>query len=144
MHLSRESKIICGVLLILVPTIVYGGITLLGIVTQGSAGMSPGDLSLSETQRALWRAGHAHAGVFVILAILLQLLVDQATLSKSFKWLARLGAPIASVLVPAGFFGLAFVSGFKWIIYFGAVSLATSMLLTGIGLIKRPSASIAD
>jgi len=102
MHLSRESKIICGVLLILVPTIVYGGITLLGIVTQGSAGMSPGDLSLSETQRALWRAGHAHAGVFVILAILLQLLVDQATLSKSFKWLARLGAPIASVLVPAG------------------------------------------
>lgn len=92
MQLSRESNIVCGILLIAVPSIMYGGVTLLGILTEGSAGMKPGNLALSETQWALWRAGHAHAGVYVILSLILQPLVDQTALSQSSKWVARLAA----------------------------------------------------
>jgi hypothetical protein len=77
MDLSRESKAVSGVLLILVTSIMYGVITLLGILTEGGAGMKPGDLTLDDTQWALWRAGHAHAGVYVILSLVLQPLVDQ-------------------------------------------------------------------
>ena len=137
MHLSRESKIVCGILLILVPTIMYGGVMLLGILTEGGAGLKPGALDLNETQWSLWRAGHAHAGVYVILSLILQPLVDQTALSNSTKWVARLGAPAASIIVPAGFFGLAFISGFKWVIYCGIICLAASMLLTGFGLLKN-------
>jgi len=137
MQLSRESKIVCGILLILVPTIMYGGITLLGILTQGGVGIAPGDLELNKTQWALWRAGHAHAGVYVILALILQPLVDQTSFSLPLKWVARLGAPLASVIVPVGFFGVAFISGFKWVMYFGVICLVISMLLTGIGLLKN-------
>jgi len=136
MNLTRQSKMISGILLILVPTVMYGGITLLGILTTGKAGIAPGDLALDETQRALWRAGHAHAGIFVLLALVLQPLVDQTTLTKLPRQVARLGAPIASVVLPSGFFGLAFFSGFKWMIYTGAMCLAVSMLLTGVGLLK--------
>lgn len=141
MQLTYESKIVCGILLIAVPTIMYGGITLLGVVTSGSAGLAPGGLQLDDSQRALWRAGHAHAGVYVILALILQPLVDQTALSNAVKWVARLGAPLASVVIPAGFFGLAFIPVFKWLIYLGAIFLAASMLLAGIGLLRnlRPS-----
>ena len=137
MRLSVESKIVCGILLLAVPTIMYGGITLLGILTEGGAGMEPGNLELNETQRALWRAGHAHAGVFVILSLIMQPLVDQTALSDTAKWLARLGAPAASVLMPAGFFGLAFLPVFKWAIYLGTLCLAASMLIVGIGLLRN-------
>ena len=137
MQLSQESKIVCGVLLILVPTIMYGGFTLLGILTDGEVGHKPGGLELNETQRALWRAGHAHAGVYVILALILQPLVDQSSLSNPLKWIARLGAPIASIVLPVGFFGLAFIVNFKWAMYLGITCLGVSMLLTGIGLLKK-------
>lgn len=137
MQLSRESKIVCGILLIAVPTIMYGGVTLLGILTEGSAGLKPGNLKLTDTQWALWRAGHAHAGVIVILSLILQPLVDNTGFSGRTKWLARSCAPIASVILPAGFFGVAFVAGFKWLMYTGILLLAVSMLLTGIGLLKN-------
>jgi len=137
MYLSRESKIVCGVFLILITTIMYGGFTLLGILTEGAVGGEHDSLALDETQYALWRAGHAHAGVYVILGLVIQPLVDQTRLSNSLKWIARLGAPVASIVVPIGFFGLAFISSFKWIMYLGIVCLAASMLLTGIGLLKN-------
>lgn len=137
MKFSRESKIVCGILLITVPTIMYGGATLLGMLTAGTAGLNPGEMALSDTQWALWRAGHAHAGVLVVLSLILQPLVDQTALSKSTQWLARAGAPIAAVLLPTGFFGLAFVAAFKWLMYAGIILLAMSMLLTGIGLLKN-------
>lgn len=137
MQLSRESKIICGILLIAVPTIMYGGVTLLGILTEGAAGLKPGNLDLNETQWALWRAGHAHAGVIVILSLILQPLVDNIAFSNGTKWVARSCAPLASVVLPAGFFGVAFVAEFKWLMYTGIILLAVSMLLTGIGLLKN-------
>jgi hypothetical protein len=56
MKLSREAKLVSGVTLLAVPTIMYGGITLLGILTRGIAGLAPGELVLDETQWALWRA----------------------------------------------------------------------------------------
>lgn len=135
MPLSRDSRIVCALLLIAVPSIMYGGITLLGLLTGGAAGLAPGNLELDATQHALWRAGHAHAGVFVILSLILQPLVDQTAYSRPVKWLARLGAPAAAILLPAGLFGLAFMPGFQWLVYLGGGLLAMSMLLAGIGLL---------
>ncbi len=137
MHLSSESKIICGTLLIVVPTIMYGGVTLLGILTEGVAGLAPKNLQLTDTQRSLWRAGHAHAGVIVILSLILQPLVDNTAFTNRTKWIARCCAPISSVVLPAGFFGVAFIASFKWIIYVGIILLTISVMLTGIGLLKN-------
>ena len=86
-----------------------------------------------ETQWSLWRAVHAHAGVYVILALIFQPLVDQTAFLNAVKWLARLGAPIASLVVPICLFGLTFVHGFRWIMYIGFVCLT----VTGIGLLRN-------
>lgn len=137
MELSRETKLVCGITLLAIPTIMYGGVTLLGIVTGGIAGAAPGGISLDETQLALWRAGHAHAGVWVILALVLQILIDSARLSRLAMWIARVAAPAAAVAVSAGFFGLAFFPGFRWLLYFGAICLLLSLVITGLGLLKN-------
>ena len=142
MQFSREARLVAGLTLLTVPTIMYGGITLLGILTRGTAGLAPGALALDDIQWALFRAGHAHAGVWVVLSLVLQVSLDSATLQVGLKWLARLSAPIAAVCIAGGFFGIAFLSAFQWLLYFGAASLAVSVILTGIGLLRRPSENI--
>jgi hypothetical protein len=139
MQLSREARLLAGATLLTVPTILYGGITLLGILTKGTAGLAPGSLELNDTQWALFRAGHAHAGAWVVLSLVLQVLLDSATLPASLRWLARIGAPVAAVGISGGFFGLAFLPDFRWLLYFAAATLFVVVVLTGIGLMRRAS-----
>ena len=137
MRLSRQTKLVSGVLLLVVPTIMYGGITLLGLVTQGTAGLPPGGVELNDTQSALWRAGHAHAGVWLLLSLIIQVLVDGARLSPAMAWIARISAPVAAVAVSGGFFGLAFFPAFRWLLYLGGLCLIVSVVLTGVGLLRN-------
>ncbi len=51
-----------------------------------------------------FRAGHAHAGVIVILSLLAQLFVDAAALPGSIKWMIRIGVPASAIFISAGFF----------------------------------------
>ena len=135
LNLSREARLFCGVMLLTVPTIMYGGATLLGILTRGGAGVSSG-LELDATQWALFRAGHAHAGVWVILSLILQVLLDATTLSPASRLVARSCAPIGAICVSGGFFGLAFLPGFRILLYVGAVSMAVALVLTALGLLR--------
>jgi hypothetical protein len=138
MNLSREARIVAGLTILTVPTIMYGGVTLLGVLTKGTAGIGPGGLVLDDTQWALFRAGHAHAGVWVVLSVVIQILLDAAVLSPALKWVARLAAPLAAVAVSGGFFGLAYSASFAGLLYFGGLCLVLALLLTGIGLLRRP------
>jgi hypothetical protein len=140
MQISRDARIVAGLTLLTVPTIMYGGLVLLGILTSGAAGLAPEGLTLNETQWSLFRAGHAHAGVWVILSLVLQILLDAATLPKSLEWLARIAAPLAAVALSGAFFGLAFFPSFRWLLYFGVACMAIAVLLAGIGLLRRQKA----
>ena len=137
MTMSREGRIVAGITILTIPTIMYGGMTLLGVLTHGVAGLSSGTMALNETQWALFRAGHAHAGVWVALSLVIQVLLDSALLSPSVKWIARVAAPVAAVAVSGGLFGLAFSSRFTLLLDFGAGCLLVTALLTGIGLLRR-------
>lgn len=144
MSLSREARLVSAITLLVVPTIMYGGWTLLGILTHGTVSPSP-NIHLDETQWALWRAGHAHAGVWTILSLLLQILLDSARLSAGAKWLARICAPLSAVFLSAGFFGVAVAASFRWLLYLGMLSMLAALLLTVLGLIRdlRAGARVA-
>src|SRR6516162_9916588 len=103
--MSPDTRLMFGLSLILVPTIVYGGLTVLGVVTNRLMG-SPGPANLSPTQIAFYRAGHAHAGVLALLAMLLQSAVDYAVIPSLLVWPVRVGAIAAAILVPGGFFAV--------------------------------------
>src|SRR5262249_40241216 len=93
---------------------------------------------LDDTQWALFRAGHAHAGVWVIFSLVLQMLLDSATLPATLTWLARISAPVAAVAIAGGVFGLAFLPVFRRVLYGGGARLRVGVVLAGIGLVRRP------
>ena len=114
-----------------------GGLTLLQFLTRGVPGYADNPL-----RHDLWRAGHAHAGVYLVLSLVMLRYVDEAVLSPFWRWLARTGAPLAAILIPAAFF-LSVVSpaatqpnGLINLAYVGAVFLAGAVLSLGAGLIR--------
>jgi hypothetical protein len=126
-----------GILLVVLPTVMYGGLSLLGFLTRNVPGYNSNPL-----RHDLWRAGHAHAGVYLVLSLVMLRYVDEAALSPLWKWLARTGAPIAAILIPAAFF-LSVVSpsatqpnGLINLAYIGALFLAGAVLSLGVGLIR--------
>jgi hypothetical protein len=135
MNMSPDARLMCGLSLILIPTIVYGGLTVLGAITNQTMG-APGPPNLSATQIAFYRAGHAHAGVLTLLALFLQIAVDYAALSPSLVWPVRIGAIAGSILVSGGFFAAAHARPLRFVLYTGAVVVAVSTLTVGIGLIR--------
>jgi hypothetical protein len=133
--MSSDARLMCGLSLILVPTIVYGGLTVLGVITNQMLG-TPGPRNLSASQIAFYRAGHAHAGVLTLLALFLQLAIDSAALPLFLVWPIRVGAIAAAILVSGGFFAVAHVRSLRFVLYAGAVLVATTTLVVGIGLIR--------
>jgi len=132
--LSREACLFSGITIVTVPTIMYGGIVLLGMVTHGAAGMQIHN-ALNPEQAALFRAGHAHAGVWIVLSLVVQVLLDSARLGAFLRILARLAAPLGALALSGGFFGLAFNPAFRNLLYTGAALMAFAVVFTGIGLI---------
>jgi hypothetical protein len=136
MTLTKSAKLMSGITLLIVPTIMYGGWTLLGVLMHGRAGAHVAGLELDGTQWALWRAGHAHAGVWTLLSLVLQILLDSAELSVGLMWMARICAPAAAVALSGAFFGLAFSLAFTPLLYLGICLMLVALLTTGIGLLR--------
>lgn len=138
--MSRATRVMAGLILISIPTIAFGGYFLLTSLMDKSSGYSANAL-----RQDFFRAGHAHAGVITILSLIGQILVDAAALSPALQWLARLGIPLAGILLSAGFFTsmlppAAVTPGpAVALIYAGAALLVASVLTLGIGLLRsRP------
>jgi hypothetical protein len=96
--MTYESRLLAGILLIVLPTVMIGGVSILSLLIGDPAYME------NPLRQDLWRAGHAHAGVWLILALVSLRYVDEADLSNVMKWLVRGSIPIAAILVPAAFF----------------------------------------
>jgi hypothetical protein len=135
--MSRESRITAGILLVLLPSVAYGGTSILSLLV--------GDPAYSENalRQDLWRAGHAHAGVLLILSLVTLRYADEAKLPEPLKKVARHAIPASAVLLPAAFF-LSVLSpeatepnGLINLAYAGAVLLAAGLLVLGVGLIRK-------
>jgi hypothetical protein len=131
--MTSDARLMWGLSLVLVPTIVFGGTTLLNVVS-GRAYGTPGPPGLAPGQVAYYRAGHAHAGVLLILNLLLQTALDEVT--GGLVWPTRIAAFAAPLLVSAGFFGVAHRPALRLFLYAGALCLAWSTLATGVGLLR--------
>lgn len=131
--LSDAALRVAGILLLSVVAIEWGGTFMLRIVR--------GAVPLTDFQRSFARAGHAHAGVLVILALVCVLYADAAGLPGLWGWLSRSGVAVAAILMPAGFFLSSMGSGREgpnrlvWLVYAGATLLAAGVVSLGVGLL---------
>jgi len=140
--MTREARMISGIILITVPTIQYGGYFLLtSLMNKGSGYME------NPLRQNFFRAGHAHAGVIVILSLVCQMLADAAVLPTPMLWFVRIGVPLSAILISAGFFFSVLpatatqASGAIALIYAGAVILAAGVVTLGVGLLQSPRPS---
>lgn len=135
--MSGASLQTAGILLITVPAVQYGGLTLLHFMRRRTPGYIENPM-----RRALFTAGHAHAGVLVILALVALLYVDQTSFSGTVKELLRWAFVLPPILMPAGFF-LSVASPRVTrpgplinLAYLGAAALAAGVLTLGAGLLS--------
>lgn len=131
--MSDESRVLAGVLLLALVTVETGGLYLVSLVR--------GKVEATPFQLAFARAGHAHAAVLLVLALLCQLFAEAADLSGLWNWLARSGAAVAALLMPGGFFFSSMGRGRDkpnaWIamVFTGAGVLALGLASLGVGLL---------
>lgn len=129
MHTLRLFSIIAW---IAIPTVMYGGYALLGLLTRGG---------LSEFQQTYFRAGHAHAGVLLLMSLLYHHYMEQTTLNPAIK-LGAAAAILVGILAQSGGFFLHMAIGQHGapslgttITSLGALLLAAAVLILVYGLI---------
>ena len=137
LELSSGSRLVAGLGLILIPTIAYGGFSLLQMLL----GRIPG-YHENPTRKAFFRAGHAHAGVLTLLALVGIILSDSAALPEALRALVRWSLFVTPLLVAAGFF-LSVIppkaerpGPLIGLLYTGVITLSVGTLTLGVGLLR--------
>jgi len=134
--MSPQSRKLAGILLILLPTVMFGGASLLTLL------IGTPEYMQNPLRQDLWRAGHAHAGVLLLLSLIALLYVDKARLGDGAKQFVRLSIPSSAIVLPVAFFFSVLTpeasqpNAVIYLAYAGAVVLAAGVLVLGVGLMK--------
>ncbi len=142
--MSPQSRRVAGALLIIMPTVVIGGVSVLTLLVN-----DPG-YTTNPLRQDLWRAGHAHAGVLLILSLVALRYVDETALAERTRWFVRLAFPTAAILLPVAYF-LSVLSpdatepnALVNLAYVGAVVLVVGMVTLGVGLVRHGAGATAE
>lgn len=140
--MSLPSRRLAGALLIVLPTVVFGGTSLLTLLIADPA------YQANPLRQDLWRAGHAHAGVLLLLSLIALRYVDDAVLGPRARSVARHAIPAAAILLPVAFFGSVLSpnatqpNALIYLAYVGAVSVVVGVLTLGVGLVRGDTAPV--
>ncbi|MFD9896117.1 hypothetical protein ACFWY9_42785 [Amycolatopsis sp. NPDC059027] len=115
--------------LVSLPTVMYGGYALMGVLRRRE---------LTGFQRGMFRAGHAHAGVLLVLTLAALQILNLGGLGDTARWIVCFLLLFGVLAQPGGMFlnlaagkpgkaGHAVTTG-------GAVLLAAAMLMTAYGV----------
>jgi hypothetical protein len=130
--LNGPVQIFTAIALIALPTVMFGGFSLLRLLTANR---------LNEFQVAYFRAGHAHAGVLLVLALVVLDLLARTDLSRTGQWIVGT-LLLVGVLAQSGgmFLHMGIGEPGRWsagnnLTVFGAVLLAAAVLTTAVAVI---------
>jgi hypothetical protein len=112
----------------------YGGYALLSFLTNNGG--------LGEFRERFFRAGHAHAGVLLVLSLVYFIYLDRTDYSKGVQWLAG-GLLLVGILSQSGGFFLHLWQGQPGqrsvgtlLTAAGAVLIAAALIALAVGLIR--------
>jgi len=128
------------VLLLVLPTVVVGGVSILTLLIRDPR------YAQNALRQDLWRAGHAHAGVLLVLSLIALRYVDESRLSDRAKAYVRSSIPASAILLPVAFFfsvlkpGATTPNALINLAYLGALVLVSGLFTLGVGLVRGPRA----
>lgn len=115
-----------------IPTVMYGGYILLGLLDRGR---------ISASQKTYFRAGHAHAGVLLLMALLYIHYIQETFLAPAVK-IGALLAVVIGILAQSGGFFLQMLPGKPGLVplgirvtRIGAILLMATVLVLVYGLV---------
>lgn len=135
--MTASTRKAAGWLIVILPSVAYGGFSILNYIMTKDAGIIDNPL-----RKEFFRAGHAHAGILLILSLVCYLYVDQTALTTGLKALVKTLVPISAIFIPGAFFfsmlspAASEPNVFIYLAYVGALFLVTGLLVLGIGLIR--------
>jgi hypothetical protein len=138
--MDTPTKVFIIVALVSLPAVMFGGYSLLRL--QGAE-------RLSEFQRTYFRAGHAHAGVLLVLSLVTLVIAGQSDLGTGPRWAIGV-LLVLGVLAQSGgmFVHMAWGEPGRWSVgntlsTAGAVLLAVALLWTAYGVIVTETVTLA-
>jgi len=130
----EPTRLLPVIALLSLVTVEYGGWALLGFLT--------GRGSLGAFREQFFRAGHAHAGVLLVLSLVYFLYLDRAGYSTGMQWLAGL-VLLAGIIAQSGGFFVHLAVGQEGrrssgtvLTRTGALLIATALIVLAVGLIQ--------
>ena len=109
-------------------TVEFGGWALLGFLT--------GREGPSDWQRSFFRAGHAHAGVLLVLSLVYLLYLPRADFSNALEWLAGVLAQSGGFFLHLGLGQPDTPSAGTRLTRAGAILIAAALVTLAVGLIQ--------
>jgi hypothetical protein len=138
----KPTRLLPALVLFALVTVELGGWSLLGMLTQRDA--------LTPFEEQYFRAGHAHAGVLLVLSLVFFLFLGRTGFTEATQWVVGL-VLLAGILMQSGGFFLHMLLGEEGsssagtqLTRLGAVLIAVALVTLGVGLLRtRETAPIA-
>lgn len=127
MTLTGPIQLFTVIALVSLPTVMFGGYSLLGLLRRRK---------LTEQQSSFFRAGHAHAGVLLVLVLVTLQLLGRSGLGDPARWVTG-SVLLAGVLAQSGGLFLHLLprrGPAHGVTTGGAVLLGAAMLVTAWGV----------
>ncbi|GLI01442.1 hypothetical protein [Phytohabitans aurantiacus] len=130
---GTATTVLTAITLISIPTVMFGGFSLLRLRAAGR---------LSDYQAAFFRAGHAHAGVLLVLTLAALDVAARFDLSEGLTWAAGLLLLVGTLAQSGGMFihmGIGRPGKWSWgntVTTIGGVLLAAGLLSLAVGVIS--------
>ncbi|MFI6998692.1 hypothetical protein [Nocardia sp. NPDC050175] len=127
-------KLFTAIALISLPTVMFGGVMALRLLTAEK---------LTEYQRTYFRAGHAHAGVLLVMTLATLAILADTGFGDGVLWVVCTLLALGVIAQSGGMFlNLAIGKPGKWsaansLTAFGGLLLAIAMLTTAYGVIVK-------
>jgi heme/copper-type cytochrome/quinol oxidase subunit 4 len=129
--MSQPVQLFTVIVLVSLPTVMYGGYSLLRLLYTDK---------LSDFQLTYFRAGHAHAGVLLVMTLAALSFVDRTDLGDAARWLVCVLLSVGVIAQSGGMFvHMAVGRPGRWSIgntvtTVGAVALAAGLLILAYGV----------
>lgn len=131
----KPTRLLPALALLALVTVELGGWSLLGLLTQRDA--------ITPFEEQFFRAGHAHAGVLLVLSLVFFILMGRTGFAERTQWMLGVGLLLGILLQSGGFFLHMLVgeegagSAGTVVTRVGAVVLAAALVTLAVGLLRR-------
>lgn len=131
----KPTRLLPALALLALVTVELGGWSLLGLLTQRDA--------ITPFEEQFFRAGHAHAGVLLVLSLAFFILMGRTAFAERTQWMLGVGLLLGILLQSGGFFLHMLVgeegagSAGTVVTRVGAVVLAAALVTLAVGLLRR-------